>query len=262
MKLSNILARLKPSSKGKDSFQYRKTDVFLVSYPRSGNTWLRFIIANLQNDNSAEPIDFHTVHHFVPDIEMESGRALARNMKGPRILKTHGRHDPRIRKAVYLLRDGRDVMVSYYHYLLGQGRIYSTFLEFLKTGPAYPCQWQEHVTSWLGNRKKRTEILLVRYEDLLHDAFGQTKKVAEFLGLSQDDHCIQEAISKSTFARMSQMEREKGRAHHDSTKGFRFIRKGISGDWRNYFEERHKKVFKNQANDVLIRFGYAVDRDW
>src|SRR5205085_6950732 len=91
------------------------TDVFLVSYPRSGNTWLRFLLANALRP--AEPATFATFGEVVPDIYDETDRELRRR-PSPRVLKSHEPFDRRYRRGAYLAPPPADVAVSYYHSLI------------------------------------------------------------------------------------------------------------------------------------------------
>src|SRR5271165_2912753 len=88
-------------------------DVFLTSYPRSGNTWTRFLVGNLVYQQEA--VTFLNVERLVPDMYKHSDRTL-RNLPRPRILKSHECFDPRYRRVVYIVRDPRDVALSAYHY--------------------------------------------------------------------------------------------------------------------------------------------------
>src|SRR5262250_161756 len=98
----------------------RPDDVFLVSYPRSGNTWTRFLVANLLHPH--EPATFANIERMVPDIYVNSQVALLR-VPHPRVLKSHEPFDPRYKKVVYIVRDPRDVAVSMYHWEIKRGRI-------------------------------------------------------------------------------------------------------------------------------------------
>src|SRR5437868_10954354 len=88
-------------------------DVFIVSFPRSGNTWTRFLVGNLISQN--EPISFVNVESRIPDIYLHSQESLCR-MSRPRVLKSHEPFDPRYKKVIYVVRDPRDVAVSRYHF--------------------------------------------------------------------------------------------------------------------------------------------------
>lgn len=254
------VARLKDWKQNTVVFDVREDDVFLVSYPRSGNTWVRFLVANLIQYDSGEPVDFHSVHQVIPDIEVEAHREMLRTMSPPRLIKTHSPYDSRFKRVIYILRDGRDVMVSYYYYLVGQGRFEGGFLEFLKKDDLYPCLWHEHAESWL-QRTNQCELLLIRYEDLLRQPEIELEKMARFAGLPFDKDRLRWSVSNSSFDAMRKVEREKGRAF-GPTQGFEFVRKGIVGDWKKHFDSAHKKVFKSYANQTLLRLGYVDSEDW
>ena len=84
-------------------------DIFLVSYPKSGNTWMRFLIGNLLHQD--EPITFSNIELKVPDIYQNSNRKLLQ-ISPPRILKSHEYFDPRYKKTICIVRDTRDIAVS------------------------------------------------------------------------------------------------------------------------------------------------------
>jgi len=235
-------------------------DVFVVSYPRSGSTWTRFLLANLIQYDSGEPVDFHSVHRVIPAIDVAANREMLRTMAPPRLIKCHFPYESRFKRAIYILRDGRDVMVSYYYYLTGQGRFEGSFLEFLKKRDLYPCLWHEHVESWL-RRPNQCDVLLIRYEDLLRQTEIDLEKMAKFAGLPCDAKRVCWAATNSRFDSMRKIEKKKGRAF-GPTQDFEFVRKGIHGDWLNHFDDAHKEVFKSHANQTLLCFGYTESEDW
>jgi len=79
-------------------------DTFLVSYPKSGNTWVRFLLANLLHPN--ETVGFANINRLLPAPGVLSKRFL-RSLPRPRILKSHETFDVRFRKVIYLVRDPR-----------------------------------------------------------------------------------------------------------------------------------------------------------
>src|SRR5208337_5516979 len=84
----------------------RPDDTFLVSYPRSGNTWTRFLIANLLHPQ--EHVTFANIERQVPDAEAQSSRYM-RGVPSPRIIKSHSYFHPRYPRVIYIVRDPRDV---------------------------------------------------------------------------------------------------------------------------------------------------------
>src|SRR5258708_17514104 len=91
----------------------RPDDTFIVSYPRSGNTGTRFLIANLLF--AGQPISCANIERLIPDAEAQSSRYMKR-VPGPRVIKSHQYFDHRYPKVLYITRDPRDVAVSYYNF--------------------------------------------------------------------------------------------------------------------------------------------------
>ena len=233
-------------------------DVFLVSYPKSGNTWLRFLIANILKEEEEEEINFHTVHNYIPEVGKQE--EIIKTLERPRIMKSHAPYISEYSKVIYLTRDGRDVYVSYYFHRLKQLPPGCTFREFLMRHDHYPCIWGEHVASWLF-RSFPSNYLFVRYEDLIHDCLKQVKRIANFLGLERTEDQLQSASEKSSFDNMKRLELKKGRLYKEDGPNV-FMRKGKAGDWRDFFGQDEKSVFKSREGHVLIKLGYEINDKW
>src|SRR6201993_2221688 len=78
-------------------FEVFDDDTFIVSYPRSGNTWTRFLIANLLHPE--EPATFVNIGRLVPDAEIQSSRYM-RGVPSPRVIKSHTYFDPRYPRVI------------------------------------------------------------------------------------------------------------------------------------------------------------------
>jgi len=234
-------------------------DVFIVSYPRSGNTWIRFLLANLKADVD-RPIDFVEMERLVPDIHVFGQWEMIHKMPPGRFIKSHMLFDKRYKRVIYVVRDGRDVMVSYYH--LHCPRNYPlSFLEFLRLhARIWPGHWHQHVQSWLDHAGELS-FLLVRYEDLLAGPVEQFRRIAEFVDMPTDRQLLTRAVENSTFEYLHKMELEKGHPQCSDPR-LKFFRKGGCGGWKQYFGPEHKRLFKQQANDVLLRLGYIDSEDW
>src|SRR5215469_3707989 len=128
-------------------------DVFLTSYPRSGNTWCRFLLGNLVYPS--DPMTFLNLESRVPDMYVHSDREM-RNLPRPRMIKSHECFDPRYKKVVYIVRDPRDVAVSNYHWELKR-RVLSDDCSLEQFVPRFIAaeiepklgSWSDHVLSWL-----------------------------------------------------------------------------------------------------------------
>ena len=95
------------------NFAVYPDDTFIVSYPRSGNTWTRFLLANLVFPD--KEVDFTNIEKLIPDTTSQSNLTLKKTPR-PRIIKTHEYFDHRYPKTIYIVRDPRDVALSYYEF--------------------------------------------------------------------------------------------------------------------------------------------------
>lgn len=246
--------------------------ILLVEYPKSGGTWLGQLISNylkIPFPRNRFPIlkrsFFHS--HYLPKYNI-----------------------PKNKKIVYLVRDGRDVLVSlYYHQLLWNEKnqlspkdvkyhrskvpfndyenVKDNMSAFIKyTFEEKPSKWQhftymgnwyEYNTLWLQEIKKRDNIYLIKYEDLLENPFETTKKMLHnFFGEKEvDEAYLEEIISNFSFENQSK------RKHGEENKNS-FLRKGIQGDWKNYFNESDKQLFKKYTHNLLIDLNYENDNNW
>ena len=215
-------------------------DTFIVSYPRSGNTWTRFLIGNLLSDG--EPVSFASIKHRIPDIYYNKAYTL-RAIPRPRFLKSHEYFDPRYPKVIYIVRDPRDVAVSYYHYSrkirwLEDSDPIEGFVEDFVAGKVSTIgSWAENVGSWIGTKANDADrFLLLRYEDLIADTVGELKKSTKFLGINVSDTRINEVIELSTAEQMQESERKTAKWWSVATKNNRpdipFVRKARSGTWK------------------------------
>lgn len=162
-------------------------DVWLASYPRSGNTFLRIVLRDVFGLSS------ESVHRGEGKVFAEAKDAvghvdrrpilrwlgLSQDRRELTLVKTHGKPTDDA-KAMYIVRDGRAVMVSYLHYLRDYSRS-PCRMEDIISGRIWPGSWSAHVHSWSPERRKNT--LLLRYEELRDDNAAACEKIAEFLGM-------------------------------------------------------------------------------
>lgn len=239
-------------------------DVFIVSYPRSGNTWFRFLIANLLSD---EPASFGNIERLVPDIYTNSDVQLL-GMNRPRILKSHEPFTALYKSIVYLIRDPRDVVVSLYHYnvkvrMLDPDFPLERFVDQFIDSASFVNRfgtWGEHVKTWIAAERPEERFVVIRYEDLLSGAPGQLRRICGVLGIPDDDARIARAVELSDAQQMRASEKK----HHDrwaSTKGSRkdkqFVRKAKEGTWREELPPQLADRVARRWPELMERFGYA-----
>lgn len=240
-------------------------DTFLVSFPRSGNTWTRFLVCNLINPD--DPVTFAGLEARIPEIYDVPDRIL-RRFPRPRIVKSHECFDPRYKKVIYIVRDPRDVAVSYYEFQLKRKVVSEdcSLEEFVprfmesefepKTG-----SWGDHVVSWLATRQGHKNFLLLRYEDMQARTVAEGTKIASFLGFDSSPERVTRAVELSSADRMRKLEKEQSHQWKE-TKGTRqdkpFVRKAVSGGWRTVLPERCVVQIESAWGEIMRSLGYEL----
>ena len=214
-------------------------DIFLVSFPKSGNTWTRFLLANLRFPE--QPATFANIDRLIPDPTGTTKRDFDR-MPRPRIIKSHECFDPRYPRVIYIVRDPRDVVVSQYHYHRKIRRIaddspMEKFVTRFLAGETCPHgSWGQNVVTWLATRQEESRFLLLRYEDMVADTAGGLAKVVAFLNLSVSPEQIAQAVERSSADRMRKLEKTQTDLQgltRGSRKDLSFVRAARSGGWRS-----------------------------
>ena len=240
-------------------------DTFLVSYPKSGNTWTRFLVANLVYPTKNP--DFSNINELIPDPEALTKRHL-KVLPRPRILKSHQYFDPRYERVIYIVRDPRDVVLSEYHFQIKRSVIGEDFplaefvTRFLTNQLGQPYgNWYENVGSWCFTRRNHPGFLLVRYEELQSQPVPEMAKIAKFLGVLADPTSLSFAIEQSSADRMRELERRQ--AHlWSSTKETRldkpFVREAKAGGWRTELPEHCLARIEMAWGGLMTSLGYEL----
>ena len=250
-------------NRGGRNFKVFPDDRFLVSYPRSGNTWTRFLIANLLF--SDRDINFLNIDYLIPDVLNLTRRELNR-VPRPRLIKSHEYFDPRYKKIIYIVRDPRDVAVSHYFFQLKEGYFQDgypmeRFIQRWVAGDvdAFFASWGENVASWLAARGGRPDFLLLRYEDMKANPMRELAKVGDFLGIRYDQAALERAVQLSAADRMRKLEKDNEQrwiGTKKRRKDVRFIRSASVGGWQSTLSERDVATIENAWAPVMRVLGY------
>ena len=230
--------------------------IYVLGYIKSGTNWMCHLISGVTGLKDLEPWKINTpifspciyhMHRFIP---IASAR----------------------KRTVYLMRDGRDTMISaYFHYMRLGGNTFENiqkylnhpydsehikanlpdFINFMKTNRSATTDYRSHILQW---KKHRHQYVTVKYEDLLSDTSAVLSRVIlEITGKAPDTDLIASVVANNDFTNV----RAKGTQDEKS-----FLRKGISGDWKNYFDQKSARIFNEYAGDLLLELGYETDPKW
>lgn len=246
----------------------RSQDVFLGCYPRSGSTWLRFTLFEILTGKSS---DFENVN--------SAFRGLSDHRQGWPLLPGSGRfigtHEPYrsdYRKAVYLVRDVRDVALSEFAFEKNLGIARADFDEYLHDmllGRKRYGSWQDHVCSWLDSPNARSgNLLLIRYEDLRRDSVEMFFKLVSFLGVAVDRRTVEQALANNAIEKMREKEDSLyTQANYSAVPrrpelgvepGGRFVRSGKVGGWQGQLTREQLRLIEEHTAEVLRRLDYPL----
>ncbi|MBE9191039.1 sulfotransferase domain-containing protein [Gloeocapsopsis crepidinum LEGE 06123] len=171
-------------------------ETYLISFPRSGNTWLRRLLTALIHQKRG---GWRLTESTVPDVHKYKLEKKRKPSIKPLIVKSHTPFVDIPAKVIYVVRDGRDALLSYYYLQLKEGKIKSDIppIDIYFDNHVWPCQWHVHVAGWLDGLAKRSpeSYKITYYEDLKKSTAEQLLLIAEFIGLSVTPDDVERAIS-------------------------------------------------------------------
>ncbi|MSP50082.1 MAG: sulfotransferase domain-containing protein [Alphaproteobacteria bacterium] len=272
--------------------------LWLASYPKSGNTWLRAFLHNFMR-NPDRPYDINRL------MEMSAGesqtplyrrldprpwteytrddvarlrplvhRELMKASPDTVFVKTHNalledRGHPVIAMeltlgAVYVVRNPLDVAISYAHHLTVS---IDEIIDLLAAAGAVTIPSEKHVYEYLSSWSRHVEswtgrpnprLHVVRYEDMLESPTKTFGGIARFLGIDPPRARLDKAIKQSSFKVLSQQEKTKGFIERPE-KAEAFFRKGEAGQWRRELTPEQVRRVVADHRPQMERFGYVPE---
>jgi len=241
-------------------------DIFIVTYPRSGTTWLQMIVYQLTTDGAMDFAHIDDVSPFL-EITMIPRRRKISDLRGtPRVVKTHlpyhmipkgpGRY-------ICGIRNGLDVAVSYHDHVrkyltewrqCSLGEFFSRFM----AGRVPYGSWFKHVAGWLRN-EDRLNVLVVTYEELSADLEAAVRRIADFCGITIDPAAMPRILERCSFAFMREHDARFSPGARllptPAASGSAFIRKGQVGGGRQELDARSVSDFQEACDRRLRDLG-------
>jgi hypothetical protein len=232
-------------------------DVLIASHGRTGNTMMRFILGEIL---SGVPSTFDTIQRIVPEMGLQiNARSILPG--GGRLIKTHEPYCRLYKRAIYMIRDVRDVLLSTFARETAADCIHTSLDDyvrpFMQGKMSHWGSWQAHVEGWINSPLAQSgDLLLVRFEDMRQDPEGEVGRCLEFLGKQVDASVIQTAIRNNSLQGMRAKEDQSKKFPKVPGKEGRQINQGTIGGWRQKLTDRQLEVVDEFAGDILARLNY------
>lgn len=249
---------------------FRKRDVFLVGHPKSGNTWLAFMLALIVGKDNDEQLNISNIGEVIPTIhnhDLLIGTKY-RDLSDPRIFRNEAPNYPEAYpKTIYILRDPRAALLSYYHHCVHDtGKVDWPIADFIDEILATGCikslepqliRWDRQVEAWL-ERARHQPVSFVKYEELKQDCRGVLRRLSEFIGLEVDVDLIELAVQRGDFSNMRKDEKRFGAESYPGEKGAKgfFVRKGKIDSWKEEMPGEVIKKIENEFRPMMEKMGY------
>lgn len=277
--------------------------IWIASFPKSGNTWVRSMISSLiysdtgifnfeiikkiqqfPNKKHFENLteEYQNIHELKKFwITAQDKINLDKKIK---FFKTHhinckiGENSFTNKNntlgTIYIVRDPRNLVESFSNFykkdkslaiqdITSKGFVSGASYINNKQNNVFTIigSWNDHYNSWT---KINTNLLVIKYEDLLNDPFKELDRIIiflkKFMNFKYDDYKIQNIINSTSFERMQRMEDDEGffempSKDNDQNK-VKFFNKGRKNDWRKYLDKNESDNIENKFEKEMKELGY------
>ncbi|XP_063797701.1 sulfotransferase 2B1-like [Pseudophryne corroboree] len=248
-------------------------DVYLVTYPKSGTTWMMEILSLIRSNGDSTWCYKVPNYMRIPWLDVSGvGVQLVDQCESPRYLSSHLQIQlfPKSffsskAKVIYTARNPKDVLVSMYHYahmshVIKKPHGFDEFMEDFLQGRVPFGSWFDHIKGWMQMIDKEN-FLFVTYEDLKQDHRGTVKKICTFLGKEVDEQTINLVVEHSSFSSMKNNNMSNNSLVPDyiiDPKNNNFMRKGIVGDWQIHLTQKQREyidiIYQEKMKDLDVKF--------
>ncbi|KAM3380948.1 flavonol 4'-sulfotransferase [Capsicum galapagoense] len=263
-------------------FEPKPNSVLLASYPKSGTTWLKallFAITNRsQHDNfSTHPLLSSNPHELVPYLESYALNHPTNPTPNSCLIQSHLAFnglpesitgDNYKCKIVYVFRDAKDVLVSFWYFVEKLRRkdmpfisLAEAFDRFTKGYSPFGPFWDHVMGYYKASLEFPERVLFLKYEDLKKDPIFNAKRLAEFLGQpfsleEESEGIVERIIELCSFEKLRNLEVNKEGTYSGSFSltiaNNIFFRQGKVGDSKNHLSKEMIEVFDDITKQKLV----------
>ncbi|XP_003986536.1 amine sulfotransferase-like [Felis catus] len=262
-----------------DDFVIRESDVFIITYPKSGTSWFQQLLSLIYFEEHRKGIGNLETVDRVPFFEYNFRKMDFVERPSPRLFATHlpyylvprGLKNKKA-KIIYIYRNPKDVMCSYFHFSKNVTlQVTSSFEEFMEQfleGKVLGSLWFDHIKGWYEH-KSLFNIQFLMYEEMKKDLKGSLSKVCKFLGKELSEEEMDSIVRQATFQNMKYDPRANYKNIIKTRYGLEakghFLRKGTIGDWKNHMtveqNERFDKIFQRKMKDFPLKFIWDMNEE-
>lgn len=247
----------------------QKNSFFLITMNHGGTHWLRMLLAKALVDAyklNEQPSDIKNFS-LIPPYHRKQHRFEYNGHQGiPRIQQAHTPYDPihfKNKNVILLVRDLRDVMVSYYRSKSLHHDLDISFSEFLQGTSAaarnFPHTLENRVAflnSWNQGQQSASRFLLMRYEDLKANPKECLREAIEFMEFpSVTNEFLETCVEYASIENMQKLEREVPSVKRNGM--YQKIATGTVGRYREFYSQSDKDFFMSIVEKNLVNsYGY------
>lgn len=268
------------------NFKVRKDDIWLVTFPKCGTTWSQEMIWLLSNDYDYKTAKSITLNDRFPFFEISSLSSFfskvitgeevpldasieqVENMESPRFIKTHLPMEllpnelwtvkPKI---IYVAREAKDVIVSFYHHqklMIGYTGDFGTFTQSFMDGEMpWGPYWSHVIDFW--DKREEPNVLFYTYESMQNDLAAVISGTAKFLGKEITDDEMERMLKHLNFKNM----KDNPSVNFDSIThtlkeknickdvNANFMRKGKSGSYKEFMTDDVAEKVDTWSKEIL-----------
>lgn len=248
-------------------------DAFLISFPKSGRTWLRYLLSLYLARHAGldfEP-DLHSNFWVMPNFDLDKHRGLPSHLQAsaeglPLIAVSHREFDASLFArvpVVMLVRDPRDVLVSsYFHQTRHKHRFDGSIAEFLASEAFGAASIAEYHNKWAKGLECRPSLVL-SYEQMSRATVETVGTILTFLDLPVDATWLNEAVEKARFDKMQKKERKTGIPGHQYDKNdadASRVRRGKVAGYTDYLSPKDDARIREIFSDRLSKQAWLLYR--